>query len=252
MTSLLALSLVVLAFAACQPSSSASRESVAPSDLERSDAAAPSPREFAEGKSDDEPPEADHPPETAPHPSPASTAVGRLSTTVANAAPVGSSPPASSSAAVSVEKKPVPKDPPVRPPPSIESCNDHNLNPECFSAFPEKVTCPAAFSAVPVASYCGLQGTTSSKRCTYPQGVCSCAHTPYCGGAYPTMLQQSGMKWECHSPRTADDCPEGSASGKTCRKAGQKCGYGGCGTSTQCTCTDGKYKCTTQHWAPPP
>jgi hypothetical protein len=251
MTRLPRLILVVLVCVACPPSSGASREAVTPSpaDLQHNDSPRV-PSSSVVGSSDGN---ADAS-VTASAP-PASTVVpGISSATIATPVPVVSTPPPapSASAAIIVEKS-VPNDLAPRRPPSIQSCNDRMPNPECFSAFPEKVTCPAALSDVPLGSYCGLIGRTQGpKRCTYPQGVCTRANKPYCGGAYPTMLQQSGMTWACQPPRMADDCPEAAAGGKSCRKAGQTCGYGGCGTSTQCTCTNGKYKCTTEHWPTPP
>jgi hypothetical protein len=138
------------------------------------------------------------------------------------------------------------------PPPSIDACAGRGPDPRCFTAFPAKVTCPAKFADVPKDEYCGLDGTTAPVRCPYPEGVCRCVHVPYCGGVYPSQLQMMGMKWVCGPVQRPDDCPGQASDDARCRKDGQQCGYGGCGTSTQCICKDGRYKCTTQHWAPPP
>jgi hypothetical protein len=126
-------------------------------------------------------------------------------------------------------------------------------NPECANAFPAKLKCPHVFTDVPLGAYCGIVGSTEVPTgCTYPQGVCTCANTPYCGGAMPTYLQQAGMKWTCRPPRKPDDCPDVASNGKACTTDGKQCAYGSCGATTRCKCTNGKFKCATQHWAPPP
>jgi len=133
------------------------------------------------------------------------------------------------------------------------ACDDRELVPGCYDAFPAKVVCPAAMADVPDGALCGVSGKTQAPRaCTYREGSCACAHTPYCGGAYPTFLQQQGMYWKCKPPRRPGDCPDAASSGQACSVEGQQCGSGGCGTSTSCTCTKGRFKCTIQHWAPPP
>jgi hypothetical protein len=37
-----------------------------------------------------------------------------------------------------------------------------------------------------------------------------------------------------------------------CSIDGQACTIAGCGTSTDCTCAKGKFRCATRYWAPPP
>jgi hypothetical protein len=161
----------------------------------------------------------------------------------AGASPVASSVPDSAP----------PRSPAPPPVPLDVACQGAMLDPRCFAAFPARVECPAKFSDVPKNAYCGLEGTTKvPPRCTYPEGVCRCEHVPYCGGVAPSQLQMMGMKWTCGPPRGPDDCPGRASDGAACRKNGQVCGYGGCGTSTSCTCQNGRYKCSTQHWAPPP
>jgi len=133
------------------------------------------------------------------------------------------------------------------------ACGQRMLDPTCFDAFPAEARCPATMAEVPEGAVCGLLGRTKAPHeCTYPTGRCVCEHTPYCGGAYPTMLQQSGMQWKCKPPRSPSDCPDSAAEGRRCSIAGQQCAYGGCGSSTQCVCSGGKFKCHTEHWAPPP
>jgi hypothetical protein len=137
----------------------------------------------------------------------------------------------------------------------MEDCNGPMLmlDPRCMSAFPAKVDCPATWSDVPKDQYCGIEGKTKAPaRCSYPQGVCRCVHMQYCGGVAPSQLQLMGMTWVCGPPRAPDDCPSAATNGMRCTKNGQTCPYGGCGASTNCICTNGQYKCTTQHWATPP
>jgi hypothetical protein len=138
------------------------------------------------------------------------------------------------------------------PPLPLGTCDGPMPDPRCAKAFPTKVTCPAKFGDVPKGEYCGLDGTTAPARCSYPEGVCRCIHIPYCGGVYPSQLQMMGMKWSCGPPQKPDDCPRQASEGAACGKNGQSCAYGGCGVSTSCVCKNGRYKCTTQHWAPPP
>ena len=159
----------------------------------------------------------------------------------------------SSSAGSMGEAPPSSHDPAVPLPPTASDCDHVQYDPRCFSMFAAQVTCPSTFAAVPVGEYCGILGTTQKRECPYEEGVCICAqHTAYCGGVTPTFLQQSGMKWACRPPRRAGDCPDAAANGRRCTKSGQQCSYGGCGTSTQCACVAGRFKCATQHWAPPP
>ena len=136
---------------------------------------------------------------------------------------------------------------------NTSACDDRQLVPGCDAAFPAKVVCPASMADVPDGALCGLSGKTQAPRaCTYREGSCACAHTPYCGGASPTFLQQSGMYWQCKPPRQPGDCPDAASSGQACSVEGKQCASGGCGTSTRCTCTKGRFKCTTAHFAPPP
>lgn len=141
----------------------------------------------------------------------------------------------------------------IRPVADPAACNQRMLDPTCFDAFPAEVRCPANKAEVPEGAVCGLLGQTKAPReCTYPTGSCACQHTPYCGGAYPTMIQQSGMHWRCRPPRSPRDCPDSAADGRRCSIADQQCSYGGCGNTTRCVCVGGKFKCRSEHWAPPP
>src|SRR5258705_322362 len=52
-------------------------------------------------------------------------------------------------------------------------------------------------------------------------------------------------------PARSRRSPTSASRGATRRKNGQVCGYGSCGTSTKCTCNNGRFNCTVEHWAPP-
>gem|GEM_PF-3031280 len=135
----------------------------------------------------------------------------------------------------------------------MEACVQTIFTPDCAQAFPEKVACPAKFSEVPVGAYCGLAGRTSAPiACRYEEGTCKCKQVGYCGGVAPTMLQQMGMTWVCAAPRSPAACPEQAAPGTHCLTAGQVCDYGSCGSATQCSCSAGKYRCTTRVMSTPP
>jgi hypothetical protein len=136
---------------------------------------------------------------------------------------------------------------------SAAGCDGRMDSPLCMATFPQKIACPASFSDVPIGSYCGIEGRTAApEECRYPEGRCQCARIPYCGGAAPSFLQQTGMVWSCRALRMASDCPDIAAPGARCSVDGQQCAYPGCGVATSCTCTQARYRCQTQHRAPPP
>lgn len=184
----------------------------------------------------------------------ATVPLGAESSPLVSSVDPGAAPRAITSAVPSdaADAAPMASSTPQPPAPSMESCQGRMPNPFCAQAFPEKVDCPATYADVPEKAYCGLLQRTKPARCSYPEGVCKCVHVPYCGGAYPSQLQSEGMTWSCGPHRGPSDCPENAAPGARCTKNGQACTYGGCGTSTNCTCTNGKYNCATRHWAPPP
>ena len=133
-----------------------------------------------------------------------------------------------------------------------ERCASGYPIPDCYAAFPERVTCPAQLANLPRGEYCGLEGTTQPAVCPYATATCKCTHVAYCGGVTPTQLQQMGMTWVCAPPRKAGDCPETAARGGRCSVAGQQCSYGSCGSLTECTCNAGKYRCQDRIQQTPP
>ena len=133
-----------------------------------------------------------------------------------------------------------------------DHCKSGYPTPDCYAAFPEKVTCPGQRADVPAGEYCGLEGRTQPAMCPYATATCTCRHIPYCGGVTPTQLQQMGMIWVCAPPRKAGDCPEAAARGGHCSSAGQLCTYGSCGSLTACTCSAGKYQCQDRLQQTPP
>jgi hypothetical protein len=137
--------------------------------------------------------------------------------------------------------------------PDRSACTARTDNPMCEASFATKVECPASFSEVAIGSYCGIQGRTQPpKECVYLEGRCACAHTSYCGGAYPSLLQQTGMQWSCRPLRAPSDCPDNAAPNGRCSVKGQQCSYGGCGVLTSCSCVAGRYQCHTEQRSSPP
>ncbi|MEO8901811.1 MAG: hypothetical protein ABI488_08205 [Polyangiaceae bacterium] len=116
-----------------------------------------------------------------------------------------------------------------------------------------KVACPAKFSDVQAGAYCGLEGRTQAPAaCRYAEATCKREHVGYCGGVTPSTLQQMGMTWVCEAPRSAADCPEQALPSGHCSTPGQVCDYGTCGSATQCSCSGGKYRCSTRVMPTPP
>ena len=150
--------------------------------------------------------------------------------------------------ALTVESPPIKAAPPVSP---EEACQNW-WSPAC-QAYGKPATCASSIADVPKGALCGLQGSTPPLECTFPEGRCRCIHQPYCGGAAPSMLQQNAMRWECRPPATPDDCPDlPPGDGGVCAISPKECGYGGCGSSTTCQCSGGRWHCAQRYWAPPP
>lgn len=115
--------------------------------------------------------------------------------------------------------------------------------------------CPADFVAAQK-STCILQAQPSA--CTYPQGACSCAAPPQCGGAQMMHPPGSMGVWGCSptKPDTAvraDGCPWlAPTKGSGCQGA-RSCTYGACFYAlTIATCTGGAWSLAFHHSPPPP
>lgn len=136
---------------------------------------------------------------------------------------------------------------------TLSACEQRVPLPGCLEAFPSRVACPRVLSDVPVGELCGLVGRTHApSACVYSGAVCKCAASVYCGGAAPNYLQQAGMRWSCAAPPKPNDCPSQLSNGARCSVEGQHCTSGSCGSSTECSCNAGKFRCVTRAVAAPP
>lgn len=104
-------------------------------------------------------------------------------------------------------------------------------------------SCPAAFGDIPDGTPC-----STSLRCPYARGTCTCAPGQYCGGAAPPPdieAQFAKLRWTCTPNPPAirpDGCPGTEPRGgrTRCSKTDQQCVYGDC-----CVI---QYRCTNGTW----
>lgn len=100
--------------------------------------------------------------------------------------------------------------------------------------------CPASFREA--AGAC----EPSAEACAYPEGICRCRSSYYCGGIPPRPdYQPPAPTWHCsYGPGTTrpDGCPgEKPQRGAPCSQEGQRCTYGDCCIASA-LCTAGRWE----------
>jgi hypothetical protein len=138
---------------------------------------------------------------------------------------------------------------PAPPPDFMMACARSTS--DCETLAPERASWPASFAAAAGAGACGVAPKTQAAPCSYPEGVCTCETTPYCGGVRPTAWQERGMSWKCKATPKPGECPLQFAAGR-CDVAGQKCTRSTCAGSSACTCVGGSWRCTMTRNPPVP
>lgn len=98
--------------------------------------------------------------------------------------------------------------------------------------------CPTSFAAAQAGGPC----TFTYDDCVYPEGSCTCAPPPWCGGAAPPPDHDKHRSWQCTPDVRPDGCPGFAPnSGQPCTTANKKCEYT-CGCIRVATCTNGAWK----------
>jgi hypothetical protein len=94
--------------------------------------------------------------------------------------------------------------------------------------------CPSSFATT--SGRCDYAGT-----CSFAEGSCHCAITPWCGGMKPDgSYYRQPTTWQCTPtpPKVrADGCPGTPAEGTRCKTNGKVCWYPACSCAIELTCT---------------